>query len=246
MLGAVAVAAVWAASCLGGSFAQEQADPAAAEPIDISSYAAADDPTSFDEPGAAIDAFKGALTAKDLPGLARLLGLDAQKLSADDATVAAAAEIREAAAEQVVVEDLPDRKLLKVGAKLWEFPFPIVKGEDGKWAFDTFAGLEEIGNRRIGENELEAIKTMRGYVDAQREYAAADRDGDGVLEYAQKLISSEGGTDGLYWPADQGDGDSPAGDFADAAALEKARAGEGYFGYRFRILTRQGDRIASP
>ena len=70
-----------------------------------------------------------------------------------------------------------------------------------------------------------------------------DRDGDGVLEYAQKLISSEGQTDGLYWPAAQGDGDSPAGDFADEAALEKAKQGEGYFGYRFRILTGQGDNI---
>ena len=85
---------------------------------------------------------------------------------------------------------------------------------------------------------------MRAYVDAQRDYAAEDRDADGVLEYAQKLISSEGATDGLYWPADQGDGDSPAGDLVDQAALDKAKAGEGYFGYRFRILTGQGDNIA--
>ena len=71
-----------------------------------------------------------------------------------------------------------------------------------------------------------------------------DRDGDGVLEYAQKLISTPGETDGLYWPPDQGDGDSPAGNFADQAALEKAKKGEGYFGYRFRILTAQGDNVA--
>ena len=158
--------------------------------------------------------------------------------------MSAVAEIREAAADRTIVDDLPDRKLLRLGAKLWEFPFPIVRNESGKWAFDTYAGLEEIGNRRIGENELEAIKTMNEYVQAQREYAEVDRDGDGVLEYAQKLVSGEGLTDGLYWPADQGDGDSPAGDFANEEALDKARAGEGYFGYRFRILTGQGDRIA--
>ena len=67
---------------------------------------------------------------------------------------------------------------------------------------------------------------------------------DGVLEFAQKLISSSGETDGLYWPPDQGDGDSPAGDMVDEAALEKAKAGDGYFGYRYRILTGQGENVA--
>ena len=76
------------------------------------------------------------------------------------------------------------------------------------------------------------------------DYASEDRDGDGVLEYAQKLISTRGKTDGLYWPADQGDGDSPAGDFVDQAELRRAKKGEGYFGYRFRILTGQGDNVA--
>ncbi|MBD9449962.1 DUF2950 family protein, partial [Rhizobium sp. RHZ01] len=84
---------------------------------------------------------------------------------------------------------------------------------------------------RIGENELQAIDTMRNYVDAQQEYASADHDGDGVLEYAQNLISSPGKTDGLYWPPNQGDSDSPAGAFVEQAALERAKAGDGYFGY---------------
>ena len=91
----------------------------------------------------------------------------------------------------------------------------------------------------------QAIDTARAYVEAQRDYAAEDRDDDGVLEYAQKLISSEGQTDGLYWPADEGDGDSPAGDLADrGGSSTRRRQGEGYFGYRFRILTGQGDNIA--
>jgi hypothetical protein len=256
---AIAVASWLVVPIPGVSLAQEQPDQAAADQaatdqatddegaddkIDLSSFAAVDEPPAFNDPAAAVEAFKAALTANDLVALARLLGLDAEKLKADDATMSTVAEVRELAANQVVVQDLTDRKLLQLGPKLWPFPFPIVKGEDGKWAFDTFAGLEEIGNRRLGENELEAIKTVREYVEAQREYAEKDRDGDGVLEYAQKLISSDGQTDGLYWPSDQGDGESPAGDFANEAALDKARQGEGYFGYRFKILTGQGDEIA--
>jgi hypothetical protein len=221
--------------------AQEQQDKQ--DQSDISAFASDNEPPTFRDSKAAVDAFKAALVANDFNALAKLLGLDAQKLKADENTMSTFAQIREGAAKQLVVQESGDRKMLQLGAKLWPFPFPLVKGEDGKWAFDTFAGLEEIVNRRVGENELEAIETMRGYVDAQREYAAQDRDGDGVLEYAQKLISTEGQTDGLYWPAAQGDGDSPAGDFADEAALQKAKQGEGYFGYRFRILTGQGDNI---
>ncbi len=71
-----------------------------------------------------------------------------------------------------------------------------------------------------------------------------DHDGDGVLEYAQKLVSSEGLTDGLYWPADQGDGESPAGAAINQAALDKSKEGKGYFGYHFKILKRQGENIA--
>jgi Protein of unknown function (DUF2950) len=223
------------------SFAQEDTG---VEDTGISAFAADEDPPAFDNPAAAVDAFKAALKADDFDGLAKLLGLDAAKLKADEGVKDTYAKIREGAAKQVVVEDLGDRRILDIGAKLWPLPFPIVKGEDGKWAFDTYAGLEEIVNRRVGENELEAIATMRAYVEAQRDYAAEDRDGDGVLEYAQKLISSEGQTDGLYWPPEQGAGESLAGGFIDEAALEKAKAGEGYFGYRFRVLTSQGDQIA--
>jgi hypothetical protein len=256
---AIAVASWLVVPAAGAAIAQEQSDQAATDQaatdqaadddaaddkIDLSSFAAVDEPPAFDDAAAAVDAFKAALTANDVDALARLLGLDAAKLKADDATMSTVAEVRELAANQVVIQELQDRKLLQLGPKLWPFPFPIVKGENGKWAFDTFAGLEEIGNRRLGENELEAINTVREYVEAQQEYAQTDRDGDGVLEYAQKLISTAGQTDGLYWPADQGDGESPAGDFANEAALDKARQGEGYFGYRFKILTGQGDQIA--
>ncbi|OHV79927.1 DUF2950 domain-containing protein [Ensifer sp. LCM 4579] len=222
--------------------AQQPADTQG--PAAIDDYAAAEDPPLFDDPAKAVETFKARLAANDFDGLARLLGLDAAKLKAGEDALETFALIREGAARNVVVRDLEGRKILQIGDRLWPLPFPITKGEDGKWAFDTYVGLEEIVNRRVGENELEAIDTARAYIEAQKDYASQDRDADGVFEYAQKLISSPGQTDGLYWPADQGDGESPVGDAISAAALEKAKAGEGYFGYRFRILTSQGDNIA--
>ncbi|MBB4184765.1 hypothetical protein GGE07_001391 [Sinorhizobium terangae] len=222
----------------------EQPDQAQQPAGIIDDYAAAEDPPAFDDPLKAVEAFKSTLAANDFVGLAKLLGLDAAKLRTGEGIMETFALIREGAARNVVVRDLEGRKVLEIGDRLWPLPFPLTKGEDGKWAFDTYVGLEEIVNRRVGENELEAIETVRAYVEAQKDYAAQDRDADGVLEYAQKLISSPGQTDGLYWPADQGEETSPVGDAISEAALEKAKAGEGYFGYRFRILTSQGDNIA--
>ncbi|MDK1385652.1 DUF2950 domain-containing protein [Sinorhizobium sp. 8-89] len=216
----------------------------AQEASDISDYASANDSPLFDDPSAAVETFKKALAADDFNGVAGLLGLDATKLKASEGVMDTFALIREGAARQVVLRDRGNQKILEIGDRLWPLPFPITKGEDGKWSFDTYVGLEEIVNRRVGRNEEEAIEAVRAYVEAQKEYAALDRDGDGVLEYAQKLISSDGQTDGLYWPAEQGDGESPVGAAISEAVLEKTKAGEGYFGYRFRILTSQGDNIA--
>ena len=94
--------------------------------------------------------------------------------------------------------------------------------EDQGWRYDTAAGLEEIDDRRVGSNELTAIGLLRAYVDAQQDYAQADRDGDQVLEYAQKIVSSAGEQDGLYWAA-EGDAElSPLGPLvAEADAYTK-------------------------
>ncbi|MEP9389150.1 DUF2950 domain-containing protein [Mesorhizobium sp. KR9-304] len=216
----------------------------APQPPEIESFAAATEPPAFDTPEAAVEAFKTALQAPGSDAIAALLGLDAAKLKADENTEATLAQIKEGVAKQLVLDGEDDSRLLQIGDKLWPLPFPLVKVEDGKWAFDTYAGLEEIVNRRVGENELQTIETMRAYVDAQEDYASQDRDDDGVEEFAQKLISTEGMTDGLFWPADDINGESPAGDFVNQAELDDAGKGEGYFGYRYRILKGQGDQIA--
>ena len=243
-IGAAALAAVLFAGATFPAFAQEQAADTASADTGIFALEAAAEPPLFDDPGAAVEAFKKALADNDFDGFASLLGLDAAKLKESEGVTDTFAQIREGAARKITVVDIDNGKILQIGDKLWPFPFPLLKGdEDGKWAFDTQAGLEEIVNRRVGENELQTIATLRDYVEAQKDYAELDRDGDGVLEFAQRLISSEGATDGLYWPADPVNGESPAGGI-DNAELEDAAAGEGYFGYRYKILTGQGDNIA--
>ncbi len=116
----------------------------------------------------------------------------------------------------------------------WTLPIPLVRTSQG-WVFDTEAGKAEVRIRRIGRNELAAIETLRAFVDAQREYAGQDRNGDGIGEFAQKIISSPGKQDGLYWPTAAGEQESPAGPLLDTKDLK-----DGYHGYRFRILKAQG------
>jgi len=220
----------------------------AAEPSDesvMSGFAKQSDPPVFSTPEEAVDAFKAALAADDFEKFVTLLGIDAAKARAGEGVMDTYAQIREGAAKRVISENRDGNIVVEIGDKLWPLPFPIVKGDDGKWSFDTYAGFEEIINRRVGENELQTIATMQSYVDAQLEYHSEDRDGDGVLEYARKLVSSDGKTDGLYWSPDLGVGDSPAGNaLEDDAALDKAKAGEGYYGYRYKILDGQGANIA--
>jgi hypothetical protein len=153
------------------------------------------------------------------------------------------AELHRAATESLTVrKDADDLAVLVLGAKAWPFPVPLVQ-ENGAWRFDTQAGVDEILNRQIGEHELEAIALMRAYVDAQVEYASEDRDGDEVLEYAQRLLSPTGTKEGLYWPQDGGE-PSPFGEFVARASaapyVGKAKLGDPYHGYYFTVLTKQG------
>jgi len=139
-----------------------------------------------------------------------------------------------------------DKKIvLHVGNGDWPLPIPIVKKGEG-WRFDTKEGKEEMLNRRIGRNELNAIQVCLAYVDAQREYAMKDRDGDGLLEYAKKFRSKEGKKDGLYWEAKEGEEQSPLGDLFAKAVKEgytPRKPGERpqpYHGYYYKILKAQG------
>ncbi|MBB3962622.1 DUF2950 domain-containing protein [Rhizobium metallidurans] len=198
---------------------------------------------SFDTPELALDRLKAVLASNDVDGLAGLLGLKADKLRGNNAAMISYGLIREGASRLMRLEDLDGRKIVAIGDRLWPLPFPLTKGANDKWSFDTRTGLEEIVNRRIGENELATIETIHNFVIAQHIYASEDRTGSGIYEYAQKLISAPGKRDGLYWQASPGEEDSPAGPLVETAAFGKAKRGDGYFGYRYRILTSQGDNV---
>lgn len=135
----------------------------------------------------------------------------------------------------------PTRMTLLVGTEAWPFPIPLVR-ERGAWRFATEVGEDEIINRRIGANERSAITVLRAYLDAQRQYASRDRNGDEVLEYAQKLASTPGQQDGLYWEANADEEASPFGPLIAASSeyLQGHAVGDAFRGYHFRVLKRQG------
>ena len=202
---------------------------------------------TFDTPDAAVDALTAALKANDETGLVAIFGEKHKKLvitgdPAQDAAVRAKAAAH-LATFHLLEEHGKDRRVLLMGAEAWPFPIPLVRAS-GAWRFATEEGADELLNRRIGRNERNAIYVLRSYLDAQRQYASRDRDGDGVLQYAQKLASTPGKHDGLYWPANaaKGEEESPFGPLvAESSAYLKGRKkGDPYRGYHFRILTRQG------
>jgi hypothetical protein len=136
------------------------------------------------------------------------------------------------------------KTVIVLGKDEWPYPIPLIK-QGASWRFDVKAGAEQIIDRRIGRNELSAIEVCRTYVEAQRDYAAKDRLGDGLHEYAQRIASSEGKRDGLYWRASEGREESPLGPLVVAAEAQgyRAASAEGrapFHGYFYRILTRQG------
>jgi hypothetical protein len=145
-----------------------------------------------------------------------------------------------------VAYDSDEKVVLHVGEEDWPWPVPIVH-KNGAWLFDSAAGAEEILNRRIGRNELNAIQVCLAIVDAQREYASVDRDGSGVRAFARRLVSTPGRKDGLYWPSNDAEEPSPLGPLV-ARAVEEgyptpatAAKPVPYHGYFYRILTGQGD-----
>jgi hypothetical protein len=135
-----------------------------------------------------------------------------------------------------------DKATLVIGDDEFPFPIPLVR-KNGKWLFDAAAGRQEVAFRRVGRNELDAIQVSQAYVDAQLEYASKDQTGSGATAYAQRIASTPGKRDGLYWAAGQGEAPSPLGSLAAEAEREGYHAGEGrtpYHGYYYKILKRQG------
>lgn len=211
-----------------------------------------DSATRYSTPEEALAGLMAAAQAKDIAALTKVFGPELKELLSGDAvqneTELESFSMRLQSGAEFEA-DGEDMMILNVGADKHPFPVPLVK-EDGKWYFDTVEGKEEILNRRVGENELRTIRVCRGYVAAQREYFALDRDGDAVLEYAQRLASTPGKQDGLYWETKDPEPASPLGPLVAEARGEgygkgKQKEGSGpspYFGYLFKILTKQGSK----
>jgi hypothetical protein len=205
--------------------------------------------THYPTPDEAIQALLDAVAGGESGALAKLLGAAPGELGSGDAVDDANAleDFLAAAEEAVSIEQAEGDENLAVvtmGEDGWPFPIPLVRDAQG-WYFDVATGKEEIFNRRIGRNELSTIETMRAYVQAQDEYAGEDRNGDGVKEYARRLMSTEGARDGLYWPTAEGEPQSPMGPLIAEAVGEGYKPGQGggskpYHGYLFRALTAQG------
>jgi hypothetical protein len=198
---------------------------------------------SFASPQAAVDALFDAVVSGDRRELRPLFGSDAARVAPipDDAAMA---DVRDAfvatwSKGHAVQPQGDGRARLLLGENGWPYPLPVVREPDGRWRWDTRAGLQEMDARRIARNEYSAMSALHAYVDAQNEYARVDRDGDGVSAYATRIASRAGRRDGLYWPSAAGEPASPFGPDVGAAALD-AQGGRPWRGYRFRILTGQG------
>lgn len=198
---------------------------------------------TFKTPEEAADALVAALRAGDRKAVTTVLGPGSAELvsSGDDVADANIRTIFLAAYDikhQVSTEGA--QATLIVGQNEWPFPIPLVQ-RDGNWRFDTAAGRQEILYRRIGRNELAAMQACLAFVDAQNEYA--ETNASGTKAYAQRIVSSPGKKDGLYWPAADGQPQSPLGEAVALATAEGYRIGgerAPFHGYYYKILTRQG------
>ena len=205
---------------------------------------------TFDTPEDAANALHQATLSRDRDQLERIFGPELAELASgseqqDDADFQRFSAAFERKWE---LEKEPDGRLyLAVGEQGWVFPAPMVN-ENGRWRFDTEQGIEAIYDRRIGQNELSAIRACNGYVRAQQAYFEMDPDGDGVKTFAQKLRSTPGQRDGLWWPDSPDAPQSPLGPLV-AAAVSRGEAQDfaempaerqPYRGYYFKPLVRQG------
>jgi len=197
----------------------------------------------FATPQDAAHALAAAAEANDTSALLRILGTEGKDIvSSGDANEdkAGRAEFARLAAEKLQIrQDALERNTILAGSQQWPFPVPLVR-KGGMWVFDSAAGRVEVLARRIGRHELDAMDVCRGYVEAQMDYATHHYSGNGAMQYAQKIASSPGKQDGLYWEGDTGALVPKS--FAEAAAAMFAEGKKPvpYHGYYFHILKAQG------
>lgn len=204
----------------------------------------------YDSPETAAKALLDALAKDDHQALLAVLGNKYQDqlfIGEAEREKAQFADVANRAKEALQLrKDDENTRIMVIGKNAWPMPIPI-KHTDKGWQFDTATGIDEILARRVGADELAAIDVLKTYVDAQAAYASEYRDGSDVEKYAQRIVSTPGHQDGLYWPAKEGEEQSPFGPFvAELPAYlqdrDMQKAGkQPYMGYYFRILTRQGE-----
>jgi hypothetical protein len=225
------------ASCAGAPARSSSAAPEAEAPAPLLPQ------PDFDTPEDAVAALYQAAAAKDLIGMAQVVGLPAQEVVTGDADKDAARVRRfvKAYDERMrLVADGDGRMRVFIGNNDFPLSSPLVR-KGARWQFDSAGGRQELTNRIVGENELATIGVCRAFVHAQYEYYAEDRDGDDVLQFAAQLASSPGRRDGLYWPALGHEPVSPLGRLIADASADGAGEPKPYHGYLFKVLTAQGD-----
>jgi hypothetical protein len=200
---------------------------------------------SFSSPEEAVTSLVEAVRANDLVEMIAILGPGSRELifSGDEVADRVGREKFLNAYDQInaLQQESANKMVLVIGTNKWPMPIPIVK-KGTTWVFDIREGKQEILNRRIGRNELHVMDVLHAYVDAQHEYATKDCRGDGKVEFAQRLISTEGKHDGLYWEVKEGEVESPLGPLI-AQAAEEGYANADlspFHGYYFKILKGQG------
>jgi hypothetical protein len=207
-------------------------------------HAAAPTQKSFATPDDAVNALVQAVKTHDRNAMRAVLGHAQGSLSSGDVTDDEATLARFLAKyeEKHTIALDGDKATLTLGNEDFPFAFPLVKS-GAQWHFDAAAGKEVLLERRIGGNELSSIKVLQAIVDAEREYASEDRNGDGVLAYAQRILSRPGKHDGLYWPAKAGAPTSPLGVLVAQASGEgykhSDKPSSPYHGYYYRMLKGQ-------
>jgi hypothetical protein len=195
-------------------------------------------PATYPSADAAASALVEAVQNHDHAAMEKVLGADWKKvIPTDDIDREDVDAFLDAYKARHRIVEKGDTSQLEVGNAGWTLPIPIVKSGTG-YTFDLKAGHDEIIAREIGRNELDTQQALLAYYDAQRDYAITDHNGDGVLEYAQKFVSTPGKHDGLYWVSKDENDVSPLGPLF-AAHVQKPAA-DGYLGYHYKILTAQG------